>query len=82
MWGCDTWTPEESFGALLAFRHVASSVLAEKVMDGYFTIHDAYQIIENICSRNAAGFFRLEIKASEPNRGKEVNEKKQTVESC
>ena len=21
-WGCDTWTAEESFGALLAFRHV------------------------------------------------------------
>ena len=61
MWGCDTWTAEESYGALLSLRFVLSSVLAEKVSDGYFTRQDAQQIIENILYRNAADFFRLKI---------------------
>jgi len=34
-WGCDTWTAEESFGALLAFRHVLAATLAEKVIAGF-----------------------------------------------
>ena len=59
MWGCDTWTAEESYGALLAFRFVLSSVLAEKVSDGYLTTHDAYEIIDKILYRNAADLFHL-----------------------
>jgi uncharacterized protein len=61
MWGCDTWTAEESYGALLSLRFVLSSVLAEKVNDGYLTAHDAQQIIDNILYRNAAEFFRLKV---------------------
>lgn len=60
MWGCDTWTAEESYGALLSLRFVLSSVLAEKVSDGYLTTQDAYQIIDNIMYRNAVDFFHLE----------------------
>jgi predicted TIM-barrel fold metal-dependent hydrolase len=61
MWGCDTWTAEESYGALLSLRFVLSSVLAEKVSDGYITAQDANQIINNIMYRNAADFFCLKI---------------------
>ena len=61
MWGCDTWTAEESYGALLSLRFVLSSVLAEKVSEGYLTTQDAQQIIDNILFRNAADFFRLKI---------------------
>jgi uncharacterized protein len=61
MWGCDTWTAEESYGALLSLRFVLSSVLAEKVNDGYLTTQDADQILDNILYKNAADFFRLKI---------------------
>jgi predicted TIM-barrel fold metal-dependent hydrolase len=61
MWGCDTWTAEESYGALLSLRFVLCSVLAEKVSEGYLTAQDANQIIDNILYRNAADFFRLKI---------------------
>jgi hypothetical protein len=61
MWGCDTWTAEESYGALLSLRFVLSSVLAEKVNDGYLMAQDAQQIIDNILYRNPAEFFRLKI---------------------
>jgi uncharacterized protein len=58
-WGCDTWTAEESFGALLAFRHVLASTLAEKVIAGYFTRGDALQIIEAILFKNPLRFYKL-----------------------
>jgi len=59
MWGCDTWTAEESYGALLSLRFVLCRALAEKVEDGYLATDDAFQIIDNILYRNAAEFFRL-----------------------
>ena len=31
VWGCDTWTSEESYGARLAFLEVLSQVLYERV---------------------------------------------------
>ena len=52
-WGCDTWTGEESFGALLAMREVLSTVLAEKVQRGYFAREDAFATAENILLHNA-----------------------------
>ncbi len=61
MWGCDTWTAEESYGALLSLRFALCSVLAEKVSDGYLSTQDAYQIIDNIMYRNAVDFFHLKI---------------------
>src|SRR5690606_7204040 len=30
-WGCDTWTSEESYGAVLAMRYVLADVLEEKI---------------------------------------------------
>jgi hypothetical protein len=58
-WGCDTWTAEESFGALLAFRHVMALTLAEKVMAGYFTRTDALLIINAILFKNPQRFYKL-----------------------
>ena len=58
-WGCDTWTAEESFGALLAFRHVLAATLAEKVIEGYFTRDDALQIIDAILFKNPQCFYKL-----------------------
>jgi predicted TIM-barrel fold metal-dependent hydrolase len=59
-WGCDTWTPEESFGSLLAFRHVLASVLAEKVVEGYFSLEDARLVIDYALFQNAARFYHLD----------------------
>jgi uncharacterized protein len=58
-WGCDTWTAEESFGALLAFRHVLASTLAEKIRTGYFTREDALLIIDAILLKNPQRFYKL-----------------------
>jgi len=58
-WGCDTWTAEESFGALLAFRHVLALTLAEKVIAGYFTRVDALLIIDAILFENPQRFYKL-----------------------
>ena len=58
-WGCDTWTAEESFGALLAFRHVLALTLADKVSEGYFTRADALQVIDAILLKNPLRFYEL-----------------------
>ena len=58
-WGCDTWTAEESFGALLAFRYVLALTLADKVIAGYFTRADALLIIDAILFENPKRFYKL-----------------------
>lgn len=58
-WGCDTWTAEESYGALLAVRHVLAVVLAGKVETGYLSRDDAEAIAANILSKNARALYRL-----------------------
>ncbi|HUV90267.1 MAG TPA: amidohydrolase family protein [Anaerolineae bacterium] len=58
-WGCDTWTPEESYASLLAFRYVLVNVLAEKVEDGYFSVEDARIVIDHILRQNPSGLYRL-----------------------
>jgi len=60
-WGCDTWTPEESYGARLAFQHVFSAVLAEKVAAGYLHRQDALQIIQKYLSLNPARLYFKEV---------------------
>jgi hypothetical protein len=58
-WGCDTWTAEESYGALLAFRHVLALTLAKKVTAGYFAREDALLIIDAILLKNPQHFYKL-----------------------
>lgn len=60
-WGCDTWTPEESYGSLLAFRQVLASALAEKITDSYFSIDDAYCIARQITSENARWLYKKSV---------------------
>lgn len=59
MWGCDTWTPEESYGALLAMRHVLSRVLADRIDRGLCDLEGAKDLIGRILSRNAAALFGI-----------------------
>lgn len=58
-WGCDTWTSEESYGALLAVRHVLAKVLESKIQDGYLSFSDAKVIIDNILYNNAKKLYKL-----------------------
>jgi hypothetical protein len=58
-WGCDTWTSEESYGALLALRFILAKVLKEKIEDGYLCLSDARYIVDNIMYNNAARLYSL-----------------------
>jgi len=58
-WGCDTWSSEESFGALLALRHVLATVLSEKIASGYLNMKDACLIIDHILYKNASELYKV-----------------------
>ena len=58
-WGDDTWTPEESYGALLAVRHVLATVLSEKMQKGYLSQVDAFEIASNILHNNAINIYNM-----------------------
>ena len=59
MWGCDTWTSEESYGAMIAAKQVLSAVFAEYVDDGYLSCTDAIDFMDHIFYRNPKEMFRL-----------------------
>lgn len=54
VWGCDTWTSEESYGARLAFLEVLSQVLYERVELGRMRKSDAQRYAKAIMHDNAA----------------------------
>ena len=54
VWGCDTWTSEESYGARLAFLEVLSQVLYERVELGRMRQCDAQRYARAIMYDNAA----------------------------
>jgi hypothetical protein len=56
-WGSDCKTPEESFGATLAFRKVLFTVLSQKVEAGYFDLDTALQISHLIGFENAKNLY-------------------------
>lgn len=56
-WGCDTWTSEESYGALLAMQHVLAKVLSQKIVDKYITFKNAETIIDDILYNNAKNLY-------------------------
>jgi hypothetical protein len=58
-WGCDTWTAEESAGALLAMRHALAGALSKMAADGYFSINSAKKAAENILYNNAKAIYKL-----------------------
>ena len=56
-WGCDTWTAEESYGALLAIRSVLTNVLSRRVADGYYTLDYAKRVGRYILHDNAEAIY-------------------------
>jgi len=53
VWGCDTWTSEESLGAKMAFIEVLSSVLCERAADGMMKEEDILSTARAIMFENA-----------------------------
>ena len=58
-WGCDTWMPEDSVGALLAMEHVLSRALADMIEDGAIDMPYARYIAKRILHDNAQELFAL-----------------------
>jgi len=56
-WGCDTWTSEESYGALLAMQHVLAKVLSQKIADKYISFKNAETIIDDVLYNNAKNLY-------------------------
>lgn len=58
-WGCDTWTAQESYGALLAIRHVLAKVFSQKVEEGFYSMPYALELAKNILYGNAKELYRI-----------------------
>src|SRR5699024_8678272 len=58
-WRADTWTSEEAVGAAMAFKHVLTDVLNEKVESGYFTLSEAEKFAKKIMYQNARDIYNL-----------------------
>lgn len=59
-WGCDTWTSEESFGALLAVKEVLARTLAHKIKNGMMDMEYALMLAGRILYDNAALLYQLD----------------------
>ena len=60
LWGCDTWTSEESYGAMLATLHCLAKALAGMVRDGAISKACARYAAERIWRGNGLELYRLE----------------------
>jgi len=58
-WGSDCWVPEESLGALLAWRFIVSRVLAERVDDGRLRPGDVETLAEKLMYGNGRAIYGL-----------------------
>ncbi|MFD0670938.1 amidohydrolase family protein [Cohnella sp. GCM10027633] len=58
-WGGDTWTGEEAVGASMAFRHVLSKVLSDKVSSGSWRTKDAERFADKIMFENALNLYQI-----------------------
>ncbi len=65
IWGCDTWTAEESYGAVMAMKAVLYRVFEKKLSQGYFDMECAKRLARNILSANANEIFRFDRVDSE-----------------
>ena len=72
-WGCDTWTPEESYGSLLALRHVLARTLSERIADGYLDQEAAAFLIENILYHNPQQLYRLAVQPVSRQGGEQLH---------
>ena len=58
-WGCDTWTAEEAYGAVMAARYALVEGLAKKVEDGLLSMDTAQSLIRKILYDNAKTLYKL-----------------------
>ncbi len=56
-WGSDCCSPEESFGASLAFRSVLRNVFCAKLANGYFRQESALRAVRAVASENARRLY-------------------------
>lgn len=56
-WGCDTWTVEESYGAILAIAHSLSTALTKRVQEGFMSEERAFEICHRIMYANAKALY-------------------------
>lgn len=56
-WGCDTWMPDDSVGALMAMEHVLAKALAAMIEDGAIDYEYAVYIARRILHDNGAELF-------------------------
>lgn len=54
IWGCDTWTSEESYGARLALLDILSDVLAERIEKGKMNKNEAIRFANAVLHDNVA----------------------------
>lgn len=59
LWGCDTWTSEESYGARMAAHHCLLQVLNSFIEEDMLNHEEALEYAENILSGNAARLYGL-----------------------
>lgn len=59
LWGCDTWTGEESYGARMAVHHCLLTVLNGLIEENMLTHDEALEYAKNILSRSAANLYKL-----------------------
>lgn len=57
LWGDDTWTAEEAYGALLAWEHVVARVLAERLEWGLLRESQVHDLAERLMWRNGEALF-------------------------
>jgi len=58
-WGCDAWASEESYGAVLAARHILAKAFSAKIEEGYFSFSDACAYIQGILRDNAKTLYGI-----------------------
>jgi len=58
-WGCDTWSVEESYGAILAMAYSLSTALEKRVQDGFMSEKRAFAVCERIMYSNAKTLYEL-----------------------
>ena len=59
LWGCDTWTCEESYGAALAGREMIPGVLADMVEEKAISKEYAFYIADRVWHDNGIELFSL-----------------------
>ncbi len=58
VWGDDTWTSEEAYGALLAWEYVVGRVLGERLQQGLCSASQAERMAEKLMYANAQKLFQ------------------------